>query len=87
MKKIISVAIMALSFGLIGCTREWETTMNNFTYVNPRKAGGTYTVIQNGVEINHLKCVYWATKDDDAVFEAPNGKLVFVNGSSVIIQE
>ena len=87
MKKIISAMVMVLSFGLVGCTRNWESTVNNFTYTNPKKAGGTYTVIQNSTEINHLKCVYWATEDDDAVFEAPNGKLVFVNGSSVIIQE
>lgn len=87
MKKIISVAIMVFAFGFIGCTREWESTINNFTYTNPKKSGGTYTIIQNGTEINHLKCVYWATEDDDSVFEAPNGKLVFVNGSSVVIQE
>lgn len=87
MKKILLVVSALAVLGLTSCTREFESTINNLTYVNPRKLGGTYTVIQNGTEINHLECVYWSTEDDDAVFKAKNGKHVFVNGSSIIIEE
>ena len=89
MKKIFAVLVLgiALLLGLASCTREFESFTNNYTYTNPRKVGGKYTVIQNGFELQHLECVYWATEDDDAVFKASNGKLVFVNGSSIIIQE
>ena len=87
MKRTLLVIFAVVSFGFIGCTRTWETTVNNWTYTNPKKVGGKYTVIQNGVELNNLKCVYWATEDDDSVFETPNGKLVFVNGSSIVVQE
>lgn len=87
MKKIIFGAAVILTLGLTGCTREIQRHINNLTYTNPVKQGGKYTVIQNGFELNHLKCVYWSTDDDDSVFEAENGKKIFVNGSSIIVEE
>lgn len=71
-----------------GCNfRNFENFRNNITYTNPRQDECTFTVIQNGTEINHLKCVYWSTEDDDSVFVAKNGKKVYVNGSSLVIEE
>lgn len=88
MKKIIFGAAVILALGLTGCTRELQRQINNFTYTNPVKEGGKYTVIQNGFELgHHLKCIYWSTDDDDSVFEAENGKKIYVNGSSVIVEE
>lgn len=87
MKKIIFGATVILALGLTGCTRELQRHINNFTYTNPVKEGGKYTVIQNGFELNHLKCIYWSTDDDDSVFEAENGKKIFVNGNSIIVEE
>lgn len=87
MKKIIFGAAAILVLGLTGCTREFQKQINNFTYTNPVKIGGTYTVIQNGLELKHLKCIYWSVDDDDSVFEAENGKRVFVNGSSIVVEE
>ena len=87
MKKIIFGAAVILALGLTSCTREFQRYINNFTYTNPIKEGEKYTVIQNGFELNHLKCIYWSTDDDDSVFEAENGKKIFVNGSSIIVEE
>jgi hypothetical protein len=86
MKKLI--ILFLTSFCFVGCDlRTLETIRNDYNYDNPRKMGGYFTVIQNGTEINHLKCIYWSTSDDDSIFVADNGKKVFVNGSSLIIEE
>ena len=89
MKKLILLVLLVLiGFCFVGCNlRKWETIRNDYTYVNPRKMDRYFTVIQNGTEIKHLKCVYWSTTDDDSIFMADNGKMVFVNGSSLIIEE
>jgi hypothetical protein len=89
MKKIIFGAAVILALGLTGCTREIQREINNWTYTNPKKEDARYTVYQNGHEfpVHHLKCIYWSTDDDDSVFEAENGKKIFVNGSSIIVEE
>lgn len=78
-----------LSLGLTSCSRGIEELYNGVTpsYTNPRRAGGTYTVYQNTLKFEHLKCVYWSTEDDDSVFEDANGNLYYVNGSSIIVKE
>lgn len=86
MKKLI--LLISIIFCFTSCNlRNLETIRNAYNYDNPRKIGGTFTVIQNGTEINHLKCIYWSTSDDDSIFITNNGKKVFVNGSSLIIEE
>ena len=89
MKKIIFGAAVILALGLTGCTREFQRQINNITYTNPVKEGGKYTVYQNGWElpVYHLECVYWSTDDDDSVFETENEKKIYVNGSSIIVEE
>lgn len=75
-----------LSMLLSGCTRGICKFANNFTYTRP-SSEKTYTVVQNGFELNNLKCIYWSTDDDDSCFETEDGRKVFVNGSSIIIEE
>ena len=89
MKKIIFGAAVIFVLGLTGCNREFQREINNWTYTNPKKEGARYTVYQNGWEFPepHLKCIYWSTDDDDSVFETENGKKIFVNGSSIIVEE
>jgi len=87
MKKIIFGAAVILALGLTGCTREFQRQINNITYTDPKKEGARYTVYQNGFKLNHLECVYWSTDDDDSVFKTENGKKIFVNGSSIIVEE
>lgn len=89
MKKIIFGAAVIFAIGLTGCTRKLQREINNLSYTNPKKEGAKYTVYQNGWEfpVHHLKCIYWSTDDDDSVFEAENGKKIFVNGSSIIVEE
>lgn len=85
MKKI---AMLLIVVGLIFTScRRFENTVNNLHYQNPRTIGGLWTVKQGNIEINHCKCIYWSTNDDDALFEDSNGKKFFVNGSSMIFQE
>lgn len=87
MKKLFIVLIV-VSLLFMGCKlRSIENIRNNFNYENPRTINCTFTVIQNGIKICGLKCVYWSTEDDDALFITEDGKKVFVNGSSIIIQE
>ena len=86
MKKLILLVLVGFCF--VGChLKTMESIRNDYTYDNPRKMNGYFTVIQNGTEIKHLKCIYWSTSDDDSIFMADNGKRVFVNGSSLIIEE
>ena len=87
MKKIIFLIGAISCLGFCSCTRGFERVKNNYAYTNPRKEGKVYTVIQNGTEINHLRCIYWGTEDDDSIFENSNGKKIWVNGSSIIIEE
>ena len=91
MKRIIfGIAVILaviLAVGLTVCTRNLQREINNFTYTNPKKLGKRYTIIQNGYELHNLKYVYWTVDDDDSVFETEDGKKIYVNGSSIIIEE
>lgn len=87
MKKITFVLIIVCGLFTSCKLRSIEGIRNNYIYENPRMIDGTFTVIQNGTQIHGLKCIYWSTTDDDSIFVANNGKKVFVNGSSIIIQE
>ena len=87
MKKIIFGIVVILALGLTVCNCEFQREINNFTYTNPKKLGKRYTIIQNGYELHNLKHIYWSVDDDDYVFEAENGKKIYVNGSSIIIEE
>lgn len=87
MKKVIFLIGIIACLGLCSCTRKLEAFRNNYAYSNPRQENKIYTVIQNGTEINHLRCIYWGTEDDDSIFENSEGKKIWVNGSSIIIEE
>lgn len=88
MKKAIFGIAVIFIIGLTVCTRNLQREINNFTYTNPKKLGKRYTIIiQNGYELHNLKCVYWSVDDDDSVFETEDGKKIYVNGSSIIIEE
>ena len=91
MKKIIFgivvILALALAFGLTGYNREFQRETNNCTYTNPKKEGARYTIIQNGYELHNLKYVYWTVDNNDSVFETEDGKKIYVNGSSIIIEE
>ncbi len=56
-------------------------------YSNPSSLGGFWTVEQNGIKIEHVRCIYWSSTDGYSVFETEEGKIIFVNGSSVVCQE
>lgn len=91
MKRVIfGIAVIltvGLTVGLTVCTRNLQREINNFTYTNPKKLGKRYTIIQNGYELHNLKYVYWTVDDDASVFETEDGKKIYVNGSSIIIEE
>lgn len=87
MKKLLSLSLLlGVSLVLTGCTRGFQSAINNWTYTSPVKVGGTWTVIQGDTTITGCRCLYWSTEDDDACFEK-DGKKIFVNGSSIIIEE
>lgn len=78
---VISVVLM-----MAGCSREWEDAKNDWKYTTPCMEGGRYTIIQNSFKIENTKCIYWVTSDDDAIFEK-DGQRIYVNGSSIIVEE
>lgn len=86
MKKFFVIGLVVISLITCSCTRNMKSFTNNFTYESP-KPKTLYTVIQNKTKIEHLRCVYWSTEDDDSIFINQNGKKIFVNGSSIIIEE
>ena len=88
MKRVIKTVCLsiALLFGLTSC-KSCEGLNNEFRYTNPRKDGGTYTVYQNNLKFEHLRCIYWSTDDDDAIFKDADGIIYYINGTSIIVKE
>lgn len=44
------------------------------TYKDPETIGGTWTVTSCGNTYHNLKCIYWGTEDDTAIFKDAEGK-------------
>ncbi len=87
-KTLFAVLGLSVLFINTGCRRSLQNYVNDLSYKNPKIIGGLWTVKQGDSEIKHLECIYWSTNDDDAIFRNPeNGKVIFVNGSSLIFEE
>lgn len=85
MKKII-FALFCLIM-LSSCSKTFKKYRSQFTYKDPETIGGSWTVTSCGITYNHLKCVYWGTKDDTAVFKDSEGKVYCFSGTMNAIQE
>lgn len=89
MKKIIYfLTILIFICCLSSCAayrKEWSQATS---YKDPQTIGGYWTVtMQTGQTFYHVKCTYWGTADDTAVFQTSDGKIICQSGACVCVQE
>ena len=87
-KFVIMILLLTVLFGCVSCTaagkKNWSQT---FTYKDPQSVGGYWNVtMQTGQVFNHVKCIYWGTNDDTAVFEMDDGTLICQSGAVVCVK-
>ena len=85
MKKLVFVFLVLLM--LTSCTaagkKNWSQT---FSYKDPQSIGGYWNVtMQTGQTFNHVRCTYWGTNDDTAVFEMDDGTIICQSGAVVCV--
>lgn len=84
---VLVVCAMVSVANTIDISRSKVEDVSPKWYSNPSSLGGFWTVEQNGIKIEHVRCIYWSSTDGYSVFETEEGKIIFVNGSSVVCQE
>ncbi len=88
MKKILLIIlIFGIIFSLMSCAADRKAWSQTMSYKDPQTIGGYWDVtMQTGQTFNHVKCVYWGTNDDTAVFELDDGTLICQSGAVVCIR-
>ena len=88
MKKTIVIILIAIVFALTSCKVIQKEVSQSMTYKDPQTVGGYWTVtMQTGQTFNHVKCTYWGTSDDTAVFEMDDGTIICQSGAVVCVYE
>ena len=86
-KLTILILIIALCILLSSCAADRKSWSQAVTYKDPQTIGGYWDVtMQTGQTFNHVKCTYWGTNDDTAVFEMDNGTLIVQSGACVCVR-
>lgn len=89
MKKIIFVlSIVAFVVILsVSCALERKSWSQAATYKDPQTIGGYWDVtMQTGQTFYHVRCTYWGTDDDTAVFVMDNGTTICQSGACVCVE-
>ena len=88
MKKVILILFIVLSLTLmVSCAKERKAWSQAASYKDPQTLGGYWDVtMQTGQTFSHVKCTYWGTDDDTAVFEMSDGTLVVQSGACVCVR-
>ena len=85
MRKLFIIMFLAL-FLLTSCEIAKKNLSQMTTYKDPQSVGGYWDVtMQTGQTFNHVKCLYWGTGDDTAVFEMDDGTLICQSGAVVCV--
>ena len=84
---VLVVCAMISVANTIDVSRSKAKTETSKWYSNPSTLGRFWVVEQNGIKIEHVRCIYWSSTNDYSIFETEEGKLIFVNGSSIVYQE
>lgn len=64
--------------------KNWSRTRS---YQDPETIGGYWDVtMQTGQTFLHVKCSYWGTDDDTAVFETDDGTIICQSGACVCVK-
>ena len=89
MKKLLLIVLLTfLFFSLISCAVNRKAWSQATTYKDPQTIGGYWDVtMQTGQTFNHVRCTYWGTDDDTAVFEMDDGTLICQSGAVVCVKE
>ena len=86
MKKLFLIITVCFCVMITSC--KWaKDVRTSFTYKDPQTIGGKWTVTSINKTYEHLKCIYWGTEDDTAIFENDNGRIYVFSGTMNAIQE
>ena len=88
MKKLIIILLLfGMIFSLVSCAAEHKAWSQAASYKDPQTIGGYWDVtMQTGQTFNHVKCTYWGTNDDTAVFQMDDGTLICQSGAVVCVR-
>ena len=88
MKKfLILLFVLVTIFSLVSCAGYRKEFSQMASYKDPQSLGGYWNVtMQTGQTFNHVKCTYWGTSDDTAVFELDDGTLICQSGAVVCVR-
>ena len=79
--------IALTSIALISCAADRKAWSQATSYKDPQTIGGYWDVtMQTGQTFNHVKCIYWGTADDTAVFQMDDGTLICQSGAAVCVK-
>ncbi len=87
MKKLFIVLLVGLCFIASSCAVAGKSLRTMATYKDPETIGGLWTVTSQNKTYEHLKCTYWGTSDDTAIFKDSNGHIYVFSGTMSAVQE
>jgi len=86
MRKLIIVFVVVVLL-LTSCAGDRKAWSRYTSYKDPQTIGGYWDVtMQTGQTFRHVKCIYWGTDDDTAVFELDDGTIVCQSGACVCVE-
>lgn len=69
------------------CAAQKKIWSQHATYKDPQTLGGYWNItLQTGQTFIHVKCTYWGTDDDTAVFELDDGTIICQSGAVVCVR-
>ena len=88
MKKfLILLFVLITIFSLVSCAAQRKEFSQMASYKDPQSLGGYWDItLQTGQVFDHVKCVYWGTSDDTAVFEMDDGTIICQSGAVVCVR-
>ena len=87
MKKLFIFILVCICFAFSSCAVMGKNLRTMATYKDPETIGGTWTVTSQGKTYEHLKCTYWGTNDDTAIFKDSTGHAYVFSGTMSAVQE
>lgn len=87
MKRTIVLIFAVMLMLIVSCTAaDKKMWSQRHSYKDPQMVGGYWDVtMQTGQIFSHVRCLYWGTDDDTAVFEMDNGRIVCQSGACVCV--
>lgn len=86
-KILLIFTIVVSIFCITSCAADRKAWSQATSYKDPQTLGGYWNVtMQTGQTFNHVKCTYWGTDDDTAVFQLDDGTLICQSGACVCVQ-